>query len=66
MLSLQATDVLTLATSLIAHAGHGTTESSNLWHYVAEPQHLWALSAVVLVTSAFVFSGLLLRETSQG
>ena len=65
MLSLSIHQIIPSVLSLVAHAGHGTSQSTSVLHYINEPQHAWMLSAVIVIVGVIMFSGLLLRETAQ-
>lgn len=65
MLSLPIHQIIPSVASLVAHAGHGSSQSIPLLHYISEPQHAWMFAAAIVIVGAIMFSGLLLRETAQ-
>lgn len=52
---------LVAATSVLAHPGHGTTESSTIVHYLSEPLHIALGAAAVL---AIVAIGVVLKRAN--
>lgn len=50
ILTLLAFFVLLSPTAVLAHAGHGTFDGINLWHYVTSPLHLFSTMVVLTVT----------------
>jgi len=38
--------------SILAHAGHGSTEGHSMWHYLIEPSHLpFTLAAATVIVA---------------